>query len=490
MKNCLSLPSLGWKYYNSKRSKEDEPIYSYNDKYMRHFVRQSIKGGKVGAFNQYFESTISDKIFKTISEELNVNGTKYEIIEKYVKYIKDIKSEYEKEYDSQFNDYRKINIKEKDKYINEKLSQLPISMIMKNFNRDDLLMAFDATSLYPSAMYDENSIYPKIETGYAFTEDMNDELVNEFNNQTFNKSAILKIKYYNPPDIILQHLPVKEEVNKIEVNRLRNGYITDTLTSVDIQEIIKIGGKVVEIYEGVIYRKNFKSPPFRNFIKELFDLRKKYKNEGSDILQNLVKLIMNSIYGQTIRKDIEEEYLCKSRHWMETEFDDRVKDYWRLPNGKYIVKLTLDEGVDTDVEEKNCMPSQLGAFILSNSKRIMNNFVRCIDGFKNNNVYYQDTDSLYIEKKHWNKLNENGLVGNDLLQGKNDYEDGGIFYSLFLAPKVKYCLTINEFGIIEEHKTFKGFGDVNRLLDTKKYFDMQQGKKSYWNFSSILEKEF
>ena len=70
-----------------------------------------------------------------------------------------------------------------------------------------------------SAMYDENSIYPKIETGFAFTSDMNDELVKEFNNQTFNKSAILKIKYYNPPDLILQHLPVKEEVNKIEVNQ-------------------------------------------------------------------------------------------------------------------------------------------------------------------------------------------------------------------------------------------------------------------------------
>ena len=147
---------------------------------------------------------------------------------------------------------------------------------------------------------------------------MNDELVKELNNQTFNKSAILKIKYYNPPDIILQHLPVKEEViakqekhsfsNKTEINRLRNGYIIDTLTSVDIQEIVKIGGKIIQIYEGVIYRENFKTPPFRKFINELFDLRNKYKDEGNDILQNLVKLIMNSIYGQTIRKDIEEEY--------------------------------------------------------------------------------------------------------------------------------------------------------------------------------------
>ena len=48
-------------------------------------------------------------------------------------------------------------------------------------------------------MWVENSIYPRIETGYAFTRDMNGELVEKFNNQTFIQgSAILKIKYYNP----------------------------------------------------------------------------------------------------------------------------------------------------------------------------------------------------------------------------------------------------------------------------------------------------
>ena len=92
------------------------------------------------------------------------------------------------------------------------------------------------------------SIYPKIETGYAFTRDMNDELVQKFNTGNFTQgSAILKIKYYNPKNLILQHLPVKEREKKIEINRMRNGYIIDHLTSVDIQEIIKIGGKVIEI---------------------------------------------------------------------------------------------------------------------------------------------------------------------------------------------------------------------------------------------------
>ena len=115
----------------------------------------------------------------------------------------------------------------------------------------------------------------------------------------------------------------------------------------------------------------------------------------------------------------------------------------------------MEERVDRHIEDKKIMPSQLGAFILSNSKRVPNNFSRPIDGFRNKNIYYQETDSLYIEKKHWEKLDKFGLVGNDLCQDKNDYGDGGIFYSLFLAPKIKYSLTINEYGLVEEHKKFK-----------------------------------
>ena len=58
---------------------------------------------------------------------------------------------------------------------------------------------------------------------------------------------------------------------------MRNGYIIDILTSVDIQEIVKIGGKVIKIYEGVIYRENFKVSPFKKVIDKLFALRQEYK---------------------------------------------------------------------------------------------------------------------------------------------------------------------------------------------------------------------
>ena len=113
----------------------------------------------------------------------------------------------------------------KKNYISiKKLSELRLLKIIKRIELNHLLWDFDAVSLYPSAMWDENSIYPRIETGYAYTSNMNDELVNKLSSGNFNQgSAILKIKYYNPRDLIVQHLPVKEKEKKIEINRMRNG---------------------------------------------------------------------------------------------------------------------------------------------------------------------------------------------------------------------------------------------------------------------------
>ena len=309
----------------------------------------------------------------------------------------------------------------------------------------------------------------KIETGFAFKPDLNDVYVETFNNQTFNEDgaepAILTIKYYNPPNLIFQHLPVKEKVRKIEVNRIRHGYNIDTLTSVDICEVAKIGGKVNKIYEGVIYRKNFKVSTFRKVIEKFVALRQNYEDKKNDLLQGLNKKFMNSLYGVQIRRDFSESYYCKSGTWMKTEFDENVLEYWRLPTGNYIVKLKKDDGLDDDCDVKKTLLAVLGAFILSNSKRIMNNFIREINGFYNNSIYYGDTDSMYLEKKIWDVLDKTNLEGEGFCQGKNDYKTGGIFYGLFLAPKIKFCLTIVDYGIIQEHKTLKRFNDTKRLLD-------------------------
>ena len=80
---------------------------------------------------------------------------------------------------------------------------------------------------------------------------------------------------------------------------------------------------------------------------------------------------------------------------MQTEYDDNVLDYWKMPNGNYLAKFWKNDGLNGNNDLKNTLPSQLGAFILSNSKWIL----KKLSGSCNNSIYYGDTDSLYIHKK-------------------------------------------------------------------------------------------
>ena len=73
------------------RDENDEPIYTYNDKYMRLFVRQSNKGGRVCSFDQYNKSKICGDFFKILPRELKFEGIVYDNIEAYMKKIYSIK---------------------------------------------------------------------------------------------------------------------------------------------------------------------------------------------------------------------------------------------------------------------------------------------------------------------------------------------------------------------------------------------------------------
>ena len=136
------------------------------------------------------------------------------------------------------------------------------------------------------------------------------------------------------------------------------------------------------------------------------------------------------------------------------------------------------------------MQSHIGSYILSHSKRLMNDVFREIDAFYNNVIYNTDTDSGYIHKKHWNKLDEKGYVGKKLGEGKNDYGDSCIFYAWFLAPKIKYCLLIDDFGIISAKRTFKGYSEEHRMIKLHDYISLSEGKTVSGKFSIDWTKTF
>ncbi|ESO90879.1 hypothetical protein LOTGIDRAFT_163768 [Lottia gigantea] len=182
-----------------------------------------------------------------------------------------------------------------------------------------------------------------------------------------------------------------QRLGKIDQKRLTLISHNEVLTSVDIQEIVKAGGRIIKILDGIVYEENFITPPYRDYILILRDLRNKYKRE---------------------------------------------------------------------------------------------------DGFyKKTEIYYTDTDSLYISSSNWDKLNEAGLVSeNDYCKGKNDYGDGGIIYGLYLAPKVKYNIILTSDGILKEKKTFKGYS--NDKIAVEDYIRLDSGQDVTNEFKKPWEKSF
>ena len=64
------------------------------------------------------------------------------------------------------------------------------------------------------------------------------------------------------------------------------------------------------------------------------------------------------------------------------------------------------------------------------------------------------------------------------------------FTVFFLAPKIKYCLTIDKYGSVQEHKLFEGFNTSKRLLDRSQYFKMIEGKKVSASLPKSFRKSF
>ena len=96
---------------------------------------------------------------------------------------------------------------------------------------------------------------------------------------------------------------------------------------------------MIQIYGGVIYREIFKISPFRKVLENLFALRQIYKDEHNDLMQDLVKLFMNSLYVVQIRKNIDDFYRCQSQYWTQTEYDDKMLESWSLSNGYFLVEF-------------------------------------------------------------------------------------------------------------------------------------------------------
>ena len=136
IKDCLTEASLGWKCFGTYNKNKE--FYTFNDKYVRDFIRKSIKGGRVGAFNRYFESKQCEEILNIIKNHLKINNNEIsKIVDEYLKFINIKREEFKLKFENCEKDYREINKKELDNFLEKQLGELNISKDLQKINKDD-----------------------------------------------------------------------------------------------------------------------------------------------------------------------------------------------------------------------------------------------------------------------------------------------------------------------------------------------------------------
>ena len=357
-----------------------------------------------------------------------------------------------------------------------------MTRLNKRWSVNEELADFDAVSLYPSAMKRLYCVKGKPEV--LKPEELNttyllNNTCGEDEQPNKNKpisTYVVEIQITN----INKHLAFPCVVYKdkeTNTNKNDDGEIaigkTAVVDNITLEDWIKYNGLECEVLRGYKWTGE-KSFLIRDIIQNLHLLRCEYKKTKNP-LQLVIKLIMNSAYGKMIQKPITTTTEFKRHHTkiFNKKLNDYVDDY---PLDKYLIKNSakvisyiqvnknlsaIKVGQQIDTFYTNTL---LGVQILSMSKRIMNE-VMCTAEDIGIKIYYQDTDSMHIQKfkiddlaKEYKKRFGRELIGKNLGQFHNDFdevENGYAYKSIFVGKKMYVDMLKNEkdFGI---HYRMKG----------------------------------
>lgn len=358
-----------------------------------------------------------------------------------------------------------------------------MTRLNKRWSVNEDLADFDAVSLYPSAMKRLYCVKGKPEV--LKSEELNTNyLLNntcaEDEQPTKQKplsTYVVEIlitninKHLAFPCIVYKDKSTNTNKNDDGENAIGKTAVVDNIT---LEDWIKYNGLECEVLRGYKWTGE-KSFLIRDIIQNLHLLRCEYKKTKNP-LQLVIKLIMNSAYGKMIQKPITTTTVFKRHHtkiWNK-KLNDYIDDY---PLDKYLIKNSakvinyiqvnknlsaIKVGQQIDTFYTNTL---LGVQILSMSKRIMNE-VMCTAEDIGIKIYYQDTDSMHIQK---NKIDDlaaeykqrygRELIGKNLGQFHNDFdevENGYAYKSIFVGKKMYVDMLKNEKNVQGIHYRMKG----------------------------------
>ena len=284
----------------------------------------------------------------------------------------------------------------------------------------DGLCDFDAVSLYPSAMARLWLVdgKPKV-----------------FNSEQLEDNKFVKDNHYSAyvVEILITKVGIPRQFPLVIGKNPDTGSVLNTNTppvimtvcDIELEDLIEFQQIEFRTLRGY-YWTGEKHLEIQDCIKKIFTKRAEYKKQGNPI-QNVYKLIMNSIYGKTILKPHTSKitYIKQSDpklknlinyHASEIQYINQIDESDILA-----IKRTKPIGLHFNF-------SLFGIHILAMSKRIMNE-VMCLAEDLGMRIYYQDTDSMHIEKYNLETLASKfkykygrELIGTNLGQFHSDFD--------------------------------------------------------------------
>lgn len=257
-------------------------------------------------------------------------------------------------------------------------------------------------------------------------------------------------------------------------------------TSVDILRMRAHGYSVTLVKALVWPRKSYLFREYIEFAKRL----KEAGENGNEALRNLGKILLNALYGKMLQMPVLEDLLIATSGeqldlWLESyDYTDIID----LPTWENEEPRFMYKGEARQVGPYITKPCQLGAFVLSYSRLIMDEYRSAVDPYQLKpgawrmslllSQYYGDTDSMHVEmfsrESQFGKLRAERL--DHLIQkgvfGKLWYDLKGeekVIRAIYLAPKSYILECITKDNKIVYKKKAKGVRS-----DTLKWEDYQE----------------
>ncbi|MDR1819328.1 MAG: DNA polymerase [Methanobrevibacter sp.] len=308
---------------------------------------------------------------------------------------------------------------------------------------------FDAVSLYPSAM----AVMEGVPKGIP-------KIITEFNPMKYS-NYFIEIKIQNIDDIYGFPLVFKKLKNKkVFINETTDHFYVDKRSLLDLIEFYP--NFKYEFIRGYYFNDGFNTS-INSFIRELFELRKTYKQQKNP-LESTIKLLLNSIYGKSILKPIPTKIISKPK---------KELDHYIILHQNEIVEINTNDKLKMayiklkeSINDHYNLP-QFGVCVLSQSKHLMNR-VMCLAENNKIPIFYQDTDSMHILDQDIPRLSELfkdkykfDLIGNNLCQYHSDFSPvngKGSWSKKFIGLGKKAYLDVltNEDDDIDYHIRLKG----------------------------------